>query len=88
MAQEETKAADKAAVDKAAADKAKESTKNKKPRTIVEKFHAAKKGNKQKVKFTASPTGVLNLGYHVGDEASFSGNQATMLVELKLAVKI
>lgn len=43
------------------------------------------KGKKVKVEFIASPTGILKLGYGVGEVASFEEKQAEYLVLLELA---
>jgi hypothetical protein len=61
--------------------------KNKKVLSPAEKFAelAKGKGKKQKVEFIASPTGLLKLGYHIGDKASFDEKQVEMLQELGLA---
>nr|WP_299385576.1 hypothetical protein [Allomuricauda sp.] len=55
--------------------------------TKAEEFAAlsSSKGKKVKVKFTASPTGLLNLGYHVDQEAEFDEKQVEMLEDLGLA---
>lgn len=52
---------------------------------LVEKFQAATGGKKTKVEFVESPTGALNLGYHIGETASFTKEQADLLYDLGLA---
>lgn len=68
----------------------KEVTKEQEYETAAEKFAALgkKKGKKVKCEFTNSPTGLLNLGYNVGEEASFDEKQVEMLMELGLAKRI
>jgi len=41
---------------------------------------------KRKVRFTLSPTGKFNLGYHVNEEASLPKNLAEEVVDAKYAV--
>ncbi len=59
-------------------------------KTPAEKFAilGKGKGKKEKVKFIESPTGLLKLGYHIGQEASFDPKQVEMLEELGLAKKV
>lgn len=41
----------------------------------------------KKVRFTKSPTGAFNLGYHVGDVAELEPKQAAELIEAGYAVE-
>ena len=55
-------------------------------KTIQEQYQElAKTGKKVKVKFLKSPTGLLNLAYSAGQEASFPKAKADFLIELGLA---
>ncbi len=61
-----------------------------KKQTPLDQFKEAKtgKGKKVKIEFTASPTGVLRLGYAIGDVAEFEDKQATLIVDLGLGKKV
>lgn len=60
-----------------------------KGRSEAERFASlAGKGKKVKVEFLSSPTGVLKLGYNVGETASFTAGQADFLADLGFAKKL
>ena len=48
-------------------------------------FTTSEKG--VEVEFTASPTGKFNLGYNVGEKATFEKKQADILIEAGVAKK-
>jgi hypothetical protein len=58
-------------------------------KSMAEKFADAAKGSgkKTKIEFTSSPTGILLLGYAIGDVAEFEEKQADLIVDLGLGKK-
>ncbi len=49
-----------------------------------ERFMGLNKGKKVKVEFAKSPTGLLNLGYAVGETAEVTESQRDFLIDLGL----
>lgn len=55
------------------------------PKSPEAAFEASSAGKKIKVEFVASPTGMLNLAYNIGDQVEFPEKQADTLIEFGLA---
>jgi hypothetical protein len=53
----------------------------------AERIKSVKSGG-IKLEFTGSPTAKFGLAYHIGESASFSKNQAEMLIEAGVAKKV